>query len=418
MKWKNPLIVILGATGSGKTKLSLELAQRFNSEIISADSMQLYKGLNIITAKATSEEQRLVPHHLIDILHPSEHYTVLDFRNTVFNIISDLHSRDKVPIIVGGTNYYIESLLWKILVEEPGSPRINVPGISSLNEHELPTEELHKRLQLLDPNMARRLHPNNKRKILRSLEVLQQKGKRHSDILKEQQSSEGGSSTGGGLRYPNALILWLQCNQNILDDRLDKRVDSMIENGLLKELEDFHCLYNEERIKSEQQPDYTRGVFQSIGFKEFHQYLLLKSDERVSELGKKLFNESVLNLKIATRRYARKQFRWITNRFLARADRQVPPLYGLSTDDLTKWNENVSKRAIEIVEHYINDEPCKHEPIPKKSSRSFPNSEDDTFYCENCNRVFIGSHQWTIHLNSGKHKKILSKKHKELKLQG
>ncbi|KRT85541.1 hypothetical protein AMK59_2458 [Oryctes borbonicus] len=167
MNWKNPLIIILGATGSGKTKLSLELAQKFNSEIISADSMQLYKGLDIITAKATPQEQKLVPHHLIDILHPHECYTVLDFRNKALEIINDLHMKNKIPIVVGGTNYYIESLLWKILVEDPGNPRISVPGISPNNEHELSSEELHKRLQQLDPNMAKRLHPNNKRKILR-----------------------------------------------------------------------------------------------------------------------------------------------------------------------------------------------------------------------------------------------------------
>ncbi|GJQ70862.1 hypothetical protein Trydic_g783 [Trypoxylus dichotomus] len=283
MSWKNPLIIILGATGSGKTKLSLELAQKFTSEIISADSMQLYKGLDIITAKATSQEQKLVPHHLIDVLYPHECYTVLDFRNKALEIINDLHSKNKIAIVVGGTNYYIESLLWKILVEDPGNSRLNVPGISPNNEHELGNEELYKRLQQLDPNMAKRLHPNNKRKILRSLEVLHQKGMRHSDIIKEQQSSIGGSTTGGPLRYPNALIFWLQCNQDILNTRLDKRVDSMLEEGLLKELENFHALYNEERIISETQPDYTRGVFQSIGFKEFHEYLVLNPNERATE---------------------------------------------------------------------------------------------------------------------------------------
>lgn len=410
MKWKNPIIVILGATGTGKTKLSLELAQKYNSEIISADSMQLYKGLDIITAKATPEEQRLVPHHLIDILHPNKTYTVVDYRNKALDIIDDLNTKDKIPIIVGGTNYYIESLLWKILVDEPGVPRRSLPGVSPNNEHELSSEELHQRLQQLDPKMAKRLHPNNKRKILRSLEVLYQKGIRHSDILDDQRSKSG-SSTGGALRFPKGLIFWLQCNQEILDNRLDKRVDSMIEEGLLDELEDFHRLYNEERIKSEQ-PDYTKGVFQSIGFKEFHNYLLLNPGDRASEVGKKLFEESVTNLKIATRRYARKQSRWITNRFLARSDREVPPLYGLNTDDVNKWHENITIPAMEIMDSFINGAESKYEPIPKKTIDSFPNSEDETYHCETCNRIFVGIHQWDAHMKSVKHRKILNKKNK------
>nr|CAH7759512.1 unnamed protein product [Callosobruchus chinensis] len=243
-----PLVVILGSTGSGKTKLSLDLAQRFDGEIIGADSMQIYKGLDISTAKATPEEQSVAPHHLIDILDPHEAYTVTQYRNEALTVIQDVLDRNKLPIVVGGTNYYIEALLWKILVDN--NTFVTTPGILPQNEHELPSKELHRKLKELDPKMANRLHPNDKRKILRALEIIYDKGRKVSDIFAEQQSAQDASSSGGGLRFTNAIVLWLQCNQDILDDRLNKRVDSMMEQGLVNELLDFHHKYNLERLKT------------------------------------------------------------------------------------------------------------------------------------------------------------------------
>lgn len=170
--------------------------------------------------------------------------------------------------MVGGTNYYIESLLWNILIEKPSGgvdKEMFDPTRGPDNEHLLPSEELHKRLQELDPAMARRLHPNNKRKVLRykpkalssehffevqtfrALEVLHQKGRRLSEILTEQQGTAGGSALGGPLRYSKSIIFWLQCDQEVLDERLNKRVDAMVEEGLIDELLDFHKTYNEKR---------------------------------------------------------------------------------------------------------------------------------------------------------------------------
>lgn len=149
---------------------------------------------------------------------------------------------------MGGTNYYIESLLWKILIDNPDETYSTAPGILPDNDHELPSEELHKKLISLDPEMARRLHPNNKRKILRSLEVYYKNKRKHSDLLLEQQTSPDGSPSGGGLRYPNSLVLWLQCEPDVLHNRLDARVDSMIEQGLLDELKAFHDEYNKSRL--------------------------------------------------------------------------------------------------------------------------------------------------------------------------
>lgn len=159
-------------------------------------------------------------------------------------------------------------MLWKILVEEVDNSKAITPFTDIYNKyHEYESAELHKVLEKLDPSMSRRLHPNNKRKILRyegrlvlvswlttiwfffrSIEILVQKQRKHSEILKEQQSSAGGSLLGGGLRYPNSVVFWLQCDQNILDERLNQRVDKMVEEGLVNELLEFHKQYNKNRL--------------------------------------------------------------------------------------------------------------------------------------------------------------------------
>jgi len=408
MSTKLPLVVILGSTGSGKTKLSLELATKFGGEIIGADSMQIYKGLNIASAKATNEELATAPHHMINILEPNEKYTVIEYRNRVLPIIENLLDRNKLPIIVGGTNYYIESILWKILVQNPEDKSIEECGVLPNNEHELSSQELHEKLKKLDPAMAKRLHPNNKRKILRSLEVLHHKGIKLSDILAAQVEA-GGSTSGGGLRYDNVFVLWLQCDQQVLDKRLDERVEKMIDQGLLEELLNFHKLYNKERIKDNREADYTKGIFQSIGFKEFHSYLLLSEEERTTKEGQKIYRESLERLKLVTRRYARKQSKWTVNRFLGRKDRQVPPVYGLDTTDISKWTENVTLPAHTILESYITNTKCDIQALPMRDINSIPNSLDETYNCKVCKRVFIGEKQWEIHVKSPKHKKVLQK---------
>ncbi|KAF3833662.1 hypothetical protein F7725_024866 [Dissostichus mawsoni] len=165
------LVVILGATGTGKSKLAIELGRRLQGEIISADSMQVYQGLDIITNKVTAEERAQCKHHMISFVDPLvSGYTV--FSLTAFNI-EDMHSRDTLPVVVGGTNYYIESLLWKVLVDtgqETGAPGDGGDGAldRKLELEKLGVEELHKRLAEVDPKMAAMLHPNDKRKITSS----------------------------------------------------------------------------------------------------------------------------------------------------------------------------------------------------------------------------------------------------------
>ncbi|XP_015123530.1 tRNA dimethylallyltransferase [Diachasma alloeum] len=454
-----PILVILGSTGTGKSRLGIELAQKFAGEIISADSMQVYKGLDIITAKVTKEEKEMVPHHMLDVVDPLFNYCVVDYKKKALPIMNDLVSRRKMPIIVGGTNYYIESLLWQILVEDPeasGNTMRHDDGhfvdrekreceneVDDSNKGKIITqsaeeppdkdervnntytchkkmkfddsietnEALHRRLTKIDPEMARRLHPNNRRKVIRSLEVFENHGITLSDILKAQRSA-GGSGLGGPLRFPNSLILWLRCDQKILDERLDKRVDAMLHAGLVEELLDFHERYNKQWIERNSSPDYTKGIFQSIGFKEFHNYLILPEDERNSEKGQALLKQGIEDLKLVTRRYARRQQRWTMNRFIRRTDRQVPPVYELDCTNIDEWDTKVLKPAIEIVDAKLRGEKPAQKPINEniENEKCTDSSNEEAHWCEICEKVLIGELQWRGHKNGAKHKKMMEKK--------
>ena len=245
-------------------------------------------------------------------------------------IINDLRSKNVIPIICGGTNYYIESLIWKILIEDKDKstkgpipdkkPKLSEESYNSPNGEkscetynvgsgqetkklssdenidEVSNVELYQRLQVIDPQRANDLHFNERRKIIRSLEVYNKFKRPHSDILRDQKSEDGGGILGGPLRFnKNELaVLWVQCDQSILDKRCDRRVHKMVEEGMLGELMAFHKDYNEKRASNGETPDYTNGIFQSIGFKEFHQYLT--SGEEDSEEKKKQLYEKGNNI--------------------------------------------------------------------------------------------------------------------------
>nr|XP_026489226.1 tRNA dimethylallyltransferase [Vanessa tameamea] len=473
---KIPMVVILGATGTGKTKLGVEIAQRFGTEIISADSMQIYKGLDIVTAKASLKERELVPHHLLDILEPHQMFTVVDFRNRALKIIDNLTEQGKIPIIVGGTNYYIESIVYKILVEDMNnadellwekskrkrdycetdvsgencrkklsndnindlSDNVPAPGISSDNtdsskinsveikdiskeqliedvdnESRFTNEEIHARLNAIDPEMASRLHPNNRRKVLRAIEVWLKTGRRHSEVLDEQKESEG------QLRRPGAtVILWLKCEQTVHDERLNSRVDAMLEQGLIDELLDFHDRHNKQRIRDGTPPDYTKGIFQTLGFKEFHEYLMLPPDKKNSEEGKKLLRESIENMKMGTRRYARRQNKMVKGRFLEHPTREIPLIYELNTTDLSQWDSEVKNKALDIIKSLITNTPCQYEHLkPEKKNEEISNMNVHSCnYCQVCERLIIGDKEYSIHLKSHKHMRVLKSKERLAKL--
>ncbi|VDI53295.1 tRNA dimethylallyltransferase [Mytilus galloprovincialis] len=453
-----PLVIILGATGSGKSKLALEIGRLFNGEIISADSMQIYKGLDIITNKVTKEELQQCPHHMIDYLDPlKENHTVVDYRDMAVPIIDKIFKSNKIPIIVGGTNYYIEALMWKFLIDKQDIEKASakLPKLSTVDvtskietqcmESEKPevkkqiieqdgsnrnsadesidnsrqsyeeedTLVLHQRLMEIDEKQGRRIHPRNKRKIIRALEVYQNHGVEMSKILESQKSDTGEESLRGQLRYDNTCIFWIQADKQVLDSRTDKRVDEMLDRGLLTELQDFHKHYNSSRIKENNEVDYTHGIFQSIGFKEFHDYLLLPEDEKDTEKGKQLLQKGIEEMKLVTRRYARTQVRWVKNRFLRYRGSCLPPVYGLDSTDVSQWEDHVNKPANNILHSVLKGEKPEYEPIPVEQSYNIPVYN----MCDVCDMVFTMQQEWEAHLKGKKHNGMLRAKRKRKELE-
>ncbi|XP_037077801.1 tRNA dimethylallyltransferase-like [Pollicipes pollicipes] len=365
--------------------------------------MQVYKGLDIISNKVTPEEQQLVPHHMIDIVEPTTNYSVVKFRDACLSAIEDLRSRRKLPVIVGGTNYYIESVLWKVLIadgEESKDDLISAKsaaaaaaaGESSGRGHleSLTTAELYRKLEQCDPVQAGVLHPNERRKILRSLEVVLRSGLPMSEHLRRQRAEAGGGALGGPLRFGRACLLWVTAEQATLDARLDARVDTMLARGLLAELADFHRRHNAPRLPAGRAADYTHGVFQTIGFKEFHAFLTLPEAEADSAEGRRLLAEGVERLKTVTRRYARKQTRWVRRRFLSAAGRQVPPLYRLDATEPAEWAEGREPEQ--------RPEP----PLPAADG-----DRHTTHYCAVCDVYTSGEKQRDEHLSSRRHSRAL-----------
>ncbi|KAK2921300.1 tRNA dimethylallyltransferase isoform X2 [Channa argus] len=408
------LVVILGATGTGKSKLAIEIGKRLQGEIISADSMQVYQGLDIITNKVSAEELAQCKHHMLSFVDPLiSNYTVVDFRNKALALIDDMHSRDKLPIIVGGTNYYIESLLWKVLVDTGHENEESGDGGDGTLNRKLDLEklggaELHKRLAAVDPKMAAMLHPNDKRKIARSLQIHEETGLPHSHWLEEQRGQEGGDMLGGPLRFSDPCILWLQADMEALDKRLDARVGEMLSAGVIEELRDFHIRYNQQKIQDNSLA-YQQGIFQSIGFKEFHDYLTAPESSTQQEK-EALRDRGIEAVKIATKRYARKQNKWVRNRFLKRPGDNVPPVYSLDVTDVSKWEETVLNPALQILERLSKGEEPPIQPIRVQGAEQRNKRSHHT--CDICEKLIIGDLEWTAHLKSKKHHFHVRKKRK------
>ena len=264
------IIVIVGPTGVGKTKLSIELAKIYNGEVINADSTQVYKNLNIATAKVTEEEKEGVIHHLIDIKNIDEDYTVCDYQKDCRKKIEEILSKNKTPIIVGGTGLYINAVLYDYKFEQEKND-------SSYEEFN--NDELYQQLIRIDPNTN--IHKNNRKRIIRALNYYQNNNKPMSE-----------KETTNNLLY-DAFIVGLTTDREKLYDRINKRVDIMIENGLEKEAKK---IYNT-GIRS-------KAVMTPIGYKELFAYFnSIISREEAIELIKK-----------RSRNYAKRQYTWFNNK--------------------------------------------------------------------------------------------------------
>ena len=264
----NKVIVILGPTGVGKTKMSIELAKRLDGEIVNADSMQFYKDLNIGTAKIKEEEKENIPHHLFDIKEVSDDYSIFDYQKDGRKIIGDIFNRKKMPIIVGGTGLYIKALLYdyKLSYEKENN-----------TYDELTTEELYNKLLKLDKNII--IDKNNRRRVIRAINYYLENGTSINDNKTDK------------LLY-NAVFIGLTTDREVLYDIINKRVDKMLSEGLLEEVKYFY----DRKV-------YTKPLINGIGYKELYKYF---AKEETLE-------EAVNKIKRNSRRYAKRQYTFFNN---------------------------------------------------------------------------------------------------------
>lgn len=269
---KIKVIAIVGATASGKTKYSIDLAQKLDAEIISADSRLVYKGMNIGTAKPSLDEQCGIPHYLIDIVEPNFEYSAGLYKKQAQEIIQIIHSKGKTPIIVGGTGLYIDMLLRGYDI-----PQIEADKELRSRLKEMPKEELYKILQTKDPLGALSIDSNDTKKIIRAIELIEKTGKTLDEIRSKSTS--------------HYEVKWIGRNfeRNELYERINRRVDLMIEQGLIDETRDLINNYGK-----------VPNIVNTIGYKEICSYL----DNKCS------LEEAAETLKQNTRRYAKRQMTW------------------------------------------------------------------------------------------------------------
>lgn len=280
---RKKVLVIIGPTAVGKTDFSIEMASQFNGEVISGDSMQIYKGMDIGTAKIKPSEMKGIPHHLIDIKDPTESFSVAEFQILVRQKIEEIHARGKLPIIVGGTGLYIQAVLYDYQFSDSEGD----PGFRAEMERKVQlgqSEKLYKKLQEIDPIAAEKIHPNNYRRIIRALEIYHLTGKTMTELQKSQENT---------LLY-NALLIGITMDRPKLYNRINARVDQMINEGLIEEVEQ---LYNA-GIDSNYQ------AMKAIGYKEILSYLQ----------GNLTLESAIDLLKKNSRNYAKRQLTWFRNK--------------------------------------------------------------------------------------------------------
>lgn len=275
---KTKLIVVAGPTASGKTRLGIEIAKAVGGEIISADSMQVYKGMGIATAAPTESEKAEVPHHLVEFLERNEAFSVSDFCRCAKNAVDEITGRNKIPVIVGGTGLFIDSFVDNIKFTQAETD-------FKLRERLMAkdTDELYDELLKIDPQAAEKIHKNNKSRVARAIEIYYSSGKTKSDQNKNSRLEES----------PYDVLYFVICykNRSLLYDRINRRVDFMAENGLAEEAR--RCL-----------ADAGKTSAQAIGHKELALYLN----------GNASLEQALEKLKQETRRYAKRQITWFKRR--------------------------------------------------------------------------------------------------------
>ena len=277
---KKPLIILTGPTAVGKTDLSISLAKAVGGEIISADSMQVYKKMNIGTAKITPEEMEGVPHHLIDVLDPSEDFNVFLFKELALKAMDEIYERGHIPILTGGTGFYIQSVIYDIDFSEETGDKEYRNYLQSLADTK-GADYLHEMLKDIDPEAAMEIHSNNLKRVIRALEFHHFTGEKISTHNKEQRAKES--------PYNFAYFVLNDLRDKVYD-RINQRVNVMVENGLVEE------------VTSLMKEGYTRNLvsMQGLGYKEIIDALN----------GETTIEEAIYKIKLETRHFAKRQLTW------------------------------------------------------------------------------------------------------------
>ena len=280
---KIKILAIVGPTASGKTGVSIELARRFGGEVVSCDSMQVYRRMNIGTAKPTEEEKCGIPHHLIDAVEPDAPFSCAEYVTMATHAVKDIWSRGKLPILCGGTGLYLDRFLCGEMEETHADESLRTSLFAFAQKEGI--EALHQRLRAVDPESAETIHPNNVKRVVRALEIYEQTGIPKSEFDRRSQVTESPyDATVIGLHYPRREVLY---------DRINHRVDIMLADGLLEETK---------QLKGGGVFDVNLTAAQAIGYKELLGYLD----------GHETLTEATENLKTATRRYAKRQLTWFS----------------------------------------------------------------------------------------------------------
>lgn len=276
---KPTVIVIGGPTASGKSNLAVKLAQKINGEIISADSMQIYKEMNIGTAKITEEEMQGIKHHMISFVSPEERYSVSTYKKEAESKIEEILKKGKNPIIVGGTGLYIESLIYGIEFQDEKIDEEYRKELNDIAEKE-GLEKLYEEAKKIDKTAMKKISPNDRKRIIRVLEIYHKTGKTKTEqeILSRQKE----------VKY-NYKVFAITMDREKLYERIEKRVDQMIEDGLIKEVEEIRKKYNK-----------FPTAMQGLGYKEVVEYL----ENKITK------EEMIEKLKKETRHYAKRQLTW------------------------------------------------------------------------------------------------------------
>lgn len=312
---KKPLVILTGPTAVGKTELSIQLAKKINGEIICADSMQVYKYMDIGTAKITKEEMQGIPHYLVDELEPEDDFNVVKFQSLAKKYMDEIYAKGKIPIIVGGTGFYIQSIVYDIDFDKNDADTAYRTRLEELAK-EKGAAFLHQMLAKVDVKAAEEIHENNQKRVIRALEFYEKTGKKISEHNETERQKES--------PYNFAYFV-LTDDRKILYDRINRRVDIMMEQGLMKEVEAMKAR------------GLTRDMvsMQGIGYKELLAYLD----------GEYTYEAAVDLLKQDTRHFAKRQLTWF------RREKEVIWLdkseIGRTTEDvLAVIEENLYKRDI------------------------------------------------------------------------